>query len=84
MNITKESFKQFEELFHQLHLICYADTTWEQKHNDVFSQPLAKQICEVGLMTIPDIQSTNKVEVESFYRAVYHKYHYLKEYYGGA
>lgn len=79
--ITKENFLKLLDLFSELHKIMLSDSTWEEKHKEIFSQPLAKQICEVGLMCVPDVQSTDKVEVETFYTAVYHKVKYLELYF---
>lgn len=81
-NITKNTFQAFESLFKELALIVGSEQTWEEKYKAVFHEPLAQTICEVGLMSIPDIQSTDEQEVLAFYTAVYHKFKYLEVYLG--
>lgn len=81
--INKNSFVEFKTLFEALSAIVNdKGMTWEEKHKAIFSEPLANRICVVGMMAIPDVQSSDKVEVETFYTAVYHKYSYLEVYLG--
>jgi len=75
-------YEKLQQLFSTLSSIYNDNTsTWEQKHNKVFGDTLASDICKAGNMKIPPVVSTNHVELSSFYEAVKAKLNYLKYYY---
>ena len=75
-------YEKFQQLFSILSSIYNDNTsTWEQKHNKVFGDTLASDICNVGNMKIPPVVSTNHIELSAFYEAVKAKLNYLKYYY---